>query len=346
MTTVSVTKLAGAWGSTSGLDMGNLPYFTGAATGTNTHIRIIDSLGYHKSDYYGSFTYSANGAVFGTMISTYYESSLDLSFSITDFSVDANTAFSFINLRQSSNFEKLILAGNDTINGSSRNDVLLGYEGNDNFYPGSGSDSIDGGNGFDTLNFSGNRADYTISKVGSNVSVKTTTGTTDTLANIEYLQFDDQPVVSCHSNTSQQYAALLYQGALGRTPDPTGLSYWTNLAENLPSATKALGLYGLSDVAGNYNGDLSIAGGFTQSTEFINKYGSLTNEQFVTQLYANVLDRDPDPDGLADWVGHLNSGTTREHVLIGFAESAEAITNATVGFVGTHGEHVAWLVLT
>ncbi len=226
-----------------------------------------------------------------------------------------------------------------SLTGNAADNILAGSSGND---------TLNGGSGFDTADFRSNRANYTVSKVGSTVSVKTITGTDgiDTLTNIEYLKFTDQPVVIAPANTSNQYAALLYQGALGRTPDPTGLAYWVKLAENLSSATKALGLYGLSDATGNFNGNLSIAGGFTQSAEFINNYGSLTNNQFVTQLYANVLDRSPDPSGLSDWVGQLSRGTTREHVLIGFAESVEAIANATVGFVGIHGHHDAWLILS
>ncbi|MBM3586373.1 MAG: DUF4214 domain-containing protein [Alphaproteobacteria bacterium] len=106
----------------------------------------------------------------------------------------------------------------------------------------------------------------------------------DTLLSINYIQFSDQAITVAALDSSCQQAALLYQGALGRTPDPSGLAYWVNLIENLPSSIKALGLYGLSDASGNYNSNFSIAGGFTQSTEFIQKYGRLTNEQFVTRL--------------------------------------------------------------
>jgi hypothetical protein len=140
--------------------------------------------------------------------------------------------------------------------------------------------------------------------------------------------------------------ALLYQGALGRSPDPAGLLSWITLANALPASEQAMGAYVLSDVSGNYNGTLSIAGGFTNSAEFQTKYGSLSDAQFVTQLYANVLDRAPDAGGYATWMGELSAGQTREHVLIGFADSAEAISNAANGFVGQSGAHAAWLVLT
>lgn len=106
-----------------------------------------------------------------------------------------------------------------------------------------------------------------------------------------------------------------------------------------------MGAYGLSDVSAGYNGSLSIAGGFTNSAEFIAKYGSLTNAQFVTDLYANVLDRAPDAAGFNYWMSALSSGQSREHVLVGFADSAEAISNATAGFTGQSGYHATWLIL-
>jgi len=240
------------------------------------------------------------------------------------------------------------LSGNDSITGSSFDDVLFGYAGNDSLNGGAGNDIIDGGTGFDTATFSSNRANYTITKTGSTFTVRANSGTngTDTVTNIEYLRFADQPIIIAPTNTFDEYTALLYQGSLGRAPDPTGLAGWTQLANGLSPATQVMGVYGLSDASGNYNGSLSIAAGFTNSSEFIAKYGGMTNAQFVTQLYANVLDRTPDPAGLAGWQSILTGGATREHVLIGFAESQEAISNATVGYVGIHGQHAAWLMLS
>jgi hypothetical protein len=45
----------------------------------------------------------------------------------------------------------------------------------------------------------------------------------------------------------------------------------------------------------------------------------------VSALYANVLGRQADPAGLADWVAQLNGGATRGQVLIGFSESQEGM---------------------
>ncbi|MCR8550913.1 DUF4214 domain-containing protein, partial [Salipiger sp. P9] len=85
----------------------------------------------------------------------------------------------------------------------------------------------------------------------------------------------------------------LYLATLDRVPDPTGHDSWT---ERLLTGEKTL---------------LQAAGGFVNSTEFQNTYGSLDNEAFVTLLYQNVLDRDPDATGLANWVARLEDGMSR-----------------------------------
>ena len=104
-------------------------------------------------------------------------------------------------------------------------------------------------------------------------------------------------------------AIRLYYAALARPPDYVGLQNWS-------SALQA--------------GTLSLTGAadqFASSTEFLLDYGSLDNTGFVQQLYRNVLGREADPDGLANWVGQLNDGASRGTVLIGFSESPEFQTD-------------------
>ena len=208
------------------------------------------------------------------------------------------------------------------------------------------------GNGNETVVFTGAQSEYSLTATtanGTNGITVTDTGTgrtsADQFGGVLQLQFSDHTVTIAANHSLEEEVALLYQGALGRSPDPTGLLNWNKLANALTSSQQAIGVYVLSDTSANYNGTLSIAGGFTNSTEFQTKYGSLTDAQFVTQLYSNILDRAPDSTGYATWMGELSSGYTREHVLVGFAESVEAITNATTGFTGQSGTHAAWLFL-
>ncbi|MEA2876324.1 MAG: hypothetical protein QOF14_1520 [Hyphomicrobiales bacterium] len=73
-------------------------------------------------------------------------------------------------------------SGSDTIVGNAANNTLKGNGGND---------TINGGDGIDTAVFSGVRAQYTLTDLGSgNVRVTGPDGT-DTLSNVEYLRFSD-----------------------------------------------------------------------------------------------------------------------------------------------------------
>lgn len=67
-----------------------------------------------------------------------------------------------------------------------------------------------------------------------------------------------------------------------------------------------------------------IADAFAGSAEFQGRYGSLSNNEFVRRVYHNVLDREPDPVGLAGWVEALDRrALTRGQVMVGFSESTE-----------------------
>lgn len=74
-------------------------------------------------------------------------------------------------------------SGNDTLIGNDTGNVLTG---------GLGDDTIDGGSNVDVAVFSGNMADYTITQTALGVFVVEGADGTDTLTNVEFLQFDDQ----------------------------------------------------------------------------------------------------------------------------------------------------------
>ena len=97
----------------------------------------------------------------------------------------------------------------------------------------------------------------------------------------------------------------LYGAALGRAPDATGFQNWFDgLAEGRITLQQA-------------------AGAFVNSTEFSNTYGALSDSAFVELLYQNVLNRPADTNGLSNWVGKLEEGSSRAEVLLGFSNSAE-----------------------
>lgn len=84
--------------------------------------------------------------------------------------------------------------GDDVLNGSVGVDILRGDDGNDAIYGGGGNDDIDGGLGTDTAVFNGPRSAYTITTADGVTTVAGPDGS-DTLRNVERLQFQDQVVV-------------------------------------------------------------------------------------------------------------------------------------------------------
>lgn len=97
----------------------------------------------------------------------------------------------------------------------------------------------------------------------------------------------------------------LYWAFFLRTPDAGGLNYW--IAKYQGGASLA-----------------SIAQKFAQSSEFTNRYGTLSNSAYVTKVYLNVFERTPDASGVAFWKGKLDRNEiSRGQVLVNFSESNE-----------------------
>ena len=168
-----------------------------------------------------------------------------------------------------------------------------------------GNDTIDGGADADTVIYSGAKSAYSITNNTSSVTVSSGADGTDTLTNIERIQFSDMTVALDISGIAGQ-AYRVYQAAFNRTPDNAGLKYWIGLMD---------GGYALA----------GVASGFIASAEFKTLYGSNpTNELLVSKLYDNVLHRTPDEGGYNYWVGLLNTKKIDTiSTLINFSESTE-----------------------
>ncbi|NVD97856.1 DUF4214 domain-containing protein [Massilia sp. BJB1822] len=182
-----------------------------------------------------------------------------------------------------------------------------GTAGADRLIAGVGNENIDGGGGIDTLVYTGQRKDYAVSSGGASFLVNDlkSNGGVDVLTQVERLSFADGALALDTAGAPGQLYRL-YQAAFGRTPDEGGFGFWLNARDRDISL-------------------VSIARDFVNSPEFLRLYGSnLSDAQFVTQLYANVLHRAPDEGGFRF---HLNDltviGQTREHVLLNFSESPE-----------------------
>jgi hypothetical protein len=175
-----------------------------------------------------------------------------------------------------------------------------------------GNQFIFGSSTIDSVIFMSTIDNYVID-LGPNVITITSRSTfegTDTLVDIERLIFSDGILAfDISGNAGQAYR--LYQAAFARTPDTAGLKYQTNALDT------ALNLW-------------QVAGNFIASPEFQGKYGSpstVTDAQFVTLLYNNVLGRDPDQEGYDYHTTNLAAGVTRAQLLVQFSESPENQTN-------------------
>ena len=84
-------------------------------------------------------------------------------------------------------------AAANNLTGGEGDDSLVGGDGDDTLIGGAGNDTLDGGAGIDTAVFSGDLVAYSITKTSTGYTVKDNVGTdgTDTLSNIEQLQFSD-----------------------------------------------------------------------------------------------------------------------------------------------------------
>jgi hypothetical protein len=185
-------------------------------------------------------------------------------------------------------------------------EIINGLAGSDTINGGAGNDTINGGTGKDTAIWSSFRKQGTVSINPETDSTVTGPEGTDTVRNIERYVFADGEFIADTAHEAAQVYRL-YNAALDRTPDQNGLKSWTSA---LLSDTSTLE---------------QVAQGFTDSPEFKTKYGNLNDRAYITQLYQNVLDRNPDPGGLAAWEGGLKGGLSRAEVLVGFSESPENI---------------------
>lgn len=67
----------------------------------------------------------------------------------------------------------------------------------------------------------------------------------------------------------------------------------------------------------------AISNDFARSAEFVTRYGSVSNGEFLTRVYANVLARGVDSGGYSYWMDKMNRGMSRGMVMIYFSDSPE-----------------------
>jgi hypothetical protein len=98
--------------------------------------------------------------------------------------------------------------------------------------------------------------------------------------------------------------ARLYKAFFQRSPDPGGFNGWVGALRSGTTLEQ-------------------VSNAFASSAEFVNRYGLISNDQFVNLAYTNVLSRGPDAGGFAYWMSLLAGGWSRGQVMLGFSESPE-----------------------
>jgi hypothetical protein len=121
-------------------------------------------------------------------------------------------------------------------------------------------------------------------------------------------QENETKTISTAGDVDNAEAYRLYQAALDRAPDASGLSYWSSTLANGVTPTQ-------------------VAQNFISSAEFLQDYGTLSASDFVSTLYQNVLHRAADPTGLQYWTNALQQGASEASVLVGFSDSLENRVN-------------------
>lgn len=127
----------------------------------------------------------------------------------------------------------------------------------------------------------------------------------------DIIRLDDFLVI--RAEDAQAYR--LYLGGMGRIPDKAGFDWWS----------------GYSIFEGGAEWLKTMSDGFVYSSEFksyadMNADGEVSNHEFVTHMYENVFEREPDRGGYNYWIGELDSGASDQgDVLMQMTQSNEYI---------------------
>lgn len=117
---------------------------------------------------------------------------------------------------------------------------------------------------------------------------------------------DESIGIACGLRDASAQVFRLFDGVFNRDPNAAGFEAWIDILES---------------------GRLSfqqVVSSFTNTAEFKYRFGGSTNDEFVTSLFENVLDRAPAESGLASWGGALGSGlVSRAEAVTRFTECAE-----------------------
>jgi hypothetical protein len=229
-------------------------------------------------------------------------------------------------------------SGDDTLIGNDAVNRLDGGAGDDVIYGSAGDDTLIGGVGTDTVVVNGIASQYTYSQ-GAEGTTMTGPEGTDTLNGIEYIRLGSSAyttdILLSDATTSNSLRLAeqitdLYVAYFNRGPDAEGFDYWFH---EIYTGSKSL---------------RTIAEDFAWSDEYQTLYSSsLTNDQFVEQVYLNLFDRSPDQGGWDYWSDRLDTGSVqRSGFILDIIEGAYASTSGPEDSALIDNKHDASLYYT
>lgn len=98
----------------------------------------------------------------------------------------------------------------------------------------------------------------------------------------------------------------IYIGLLGRAADPEGLAYWTQEIED--------GVLTIEQLRANI---------VNEQPEYAEGLGSMTRSQAVSQLYQNLFNRAPEPEGLTYWVSGGGADVNFDQLVLALVDGAQ-----------------------
>nr|WP_315258574.1 Ig-like domain-containing protein [uncultured Duganella sp.] len=172
----------------------------------------------------------------------------------------------------------------------------IANSGDDRLEGGAGSDRLVGGDGIDTVVYGGAASSYGLAlNRNGEVMIAEPDGARDTILQIERGEFNgvtrDLAFTQAGAGTLQEIG-MLYQLTLDRAGDFAGFKYWIDS-----------GLHGSA-----------LANAFTASVEFGQRFGSLSDTDFITLLYQNTLAQPPSAAVLTQWDAYLDNHSRGELV--------------------------------